>query len=135
MRSVGAIPLLAVVFFLALLPTAEGGRDIENDPLMRFYKNRLAHAQAAVHRQEARLVYAKQRYERARKLAATNAISNEEYQRAAAWYELNLAKRDEVKAQVVEAESLLEICRNRMAEGKDMPILPLSVTTGEDLAG
>lgn len=130
-RSVASAWLL--VFFLTLIPTARGGRDVENDPLTRMYKNRVKHAEAQKRRIATRVEYARARYERARRLYASHAVSQEEYERTTAWYQTSVAKQDEVAAQLEEATLLLELCRSRLSEGKDMPIIPLSGTAGEEL--
>jgi hypothetical protein len=64
-----------------------------------------------------------------------NAMSRQEFARAAAWYEGTEAKLDEVEAHVEEAPLLLRLCRNRLADGKHMPLIPLSASIAEELGG
>jgi hypothetical protein len=126
---------LGMVLFLASLPAAQGSRDIENDPLLQLYHTRLKHAEAQKRRQVVRLNYARAQYVRARRLLEKNAMSPQEFERAAAWYEGSQAKLEEIEAHVEEAHLLLRLCRNRLADGKDMPIIPLSASVAEDLGG
>ena len=126
---------LGMVLFLGSLPTAQGGRDVENEPIVLLYQTRVKYAEAQKNRQEVRLRYARSQYLRARSLFQRNAMSPAEFERAQAWFEGSQAKLIEAEAHVEEAHLLLALCRSRLAEGKEMPIIPLSSSVAEDLGG
>lgn len=133
MRKKTLLSTMILLAFLAVLPSAKGNRNMENDPMVRLYEIRVTHAMAQKRRLTARLGYTKARYERIRQLLDRNAASAEEFDLIAAAYEANIAQIHEADALINEATTLLELCRTRVAEGKEMPIIPLSSSVAETL--
>lgn len=119
--------LLSVLLLCFFYPSStEAGRDLETDHYVRLHKVRVRYAEAQKQRQVARLGFSKARYERAVRLCSSSAMSREEYDQASAAYQMNTSLLQEMEARIEGAQVLLELCRARVAEGKEMPIFPLS---------
>jgi len=126
MRRTNAFFLFVLVLCSFYPSPTEAGRDLETDHYVRLYKIRVRYAEAQKQRQLARLAFSKARYERAARLYGSSALSKEEYDQASATYQMNTSLLQEIEARIEDAQVLLELCRSRVAEGKEMPIFPLS---------
>ena len=98
------------------------GDDLDSNPYVVLYKNRVEMAKVSVERQRAVATYEQARYERVKRVYASNAASIEELQEAQSRSEVATMTVRDLQLRVAESENILNVTRVRIAAGQDMPI-------------
>lgn len=95
------------------------------NPYVTLYEQRVRLTEAESRRQAAETQLQSRRLERARRLYNSSAMSREEYETIEADYHKSVASEDAVKAEIAEAQAMLEVVKYLVQNGQEVPLCRL----------